>query len=86
MHSWLWSLLASSGKLHFTYQAQFPGAARQRHVRYDLRTGKPDVDISPKFGGETLLMCRLDGFFASDDRQPKSAITASVTPRPPPTE
>ena len=74
VHTWLWSLLAKGGKLHFTYQAQFPDAARQRYVRYDLRTGKPDVDIAPNFGGETLPMCRLDGFFASDNRQPKSTL------------
>lgn len=74
VHSWLWSLLAKTGKLHFTYQIQGQPEATQRYVRYDLRTAQPDVDLAPRFGGETLPMCRLDGFFAADDRKPGSPL------------
>jgi hypothetical protein len=74
VHSWLWSLLAKAGKLHFTYQIQGQPEATQRYVRYDLRTAQPDVDLTPRFGGETLPMCRLDGYFASDDRDPSSPL------------
>jgi len=38
------------GKAHFLYltQSQPP---RQHYVRYDLKSGKRDLDISPRFQG-----------------------------------
>ena len=84
VHSWLWNLLAKAGKLHFTYQAQFPGTARQRYVRYDLRTGNPDVDIAPS---SAARRCACVAWMASSRLMTGSRTvrsTASATPRAPP--
>ncbi|MEA3402361.1 MAG: hypothetical protein U9R79_14080 [Armatimonadota bacterium] len=64
-HTWLSSFIAKEGKLHFLYEAQTP-EPREHYVRYDLQSGERELDVYPRFGGETLGICRLDGFFATD--------------------
>lgn len=66
VHTWLSSFLVKDGKLHFLYEAQTQPTPREHYVRYDVATGKRELDISPRFGGETISICRLDGFFAAD--------------------
>jgi hypothetical protein len=73
VHTWLSNFLAKAGKLHFFYESQLT-PPRERYVRYDLRTGQPDVDLRPRFGGESLDFCRLDGFFAADPDDPAGPL------------
>ncbi len=63
-HTWLSSFLAAAGKLHFLYQAQTPEPG-EHYVRYDIATGRKELDVHPRFGGETLAFCRLDGLLAT---------------------
>ncbi len=63
-HTWLSSFIASGGKLHFLYEAQTP-EPREHYVRYDIATGRRELDIYPRFGGATLAFCRLDGLLAT---------------------
>ncbi|MCU0963431.1 MAG: BNR repeat-containing protein [Pirellulaceae bacterium] len=73
VHTWLSSMLAKDGKLHFLYLAQTE-EPRQHYVRYDLATGQRERDIYPRVGGKNLWMCRLDGFFAADLERPASPL------------
>lgn len=61
-HTWLSSFVAQGGKGHFMYLAQTT-PAREHYVRIDLATGKEDVRRQPRFGGQTLEIASLDGFF-----------------------
>jgi hypothetical protein len=63
VHTWLSSFAVKQEKLHFMYLAQTV-PPRERYIRYDAETGARDVDIAPVFGGETLQIQALDGFFA----------------------
>jgi len=72
-HTWLSNFLARAGKLHCFYESQLQ-PPRGRYVRYDLATARPDVDLMPRFGGETFEFCRLDGFFAADPDQPEGPL------------
>ncbi len=63
-HTWLSSFIASGGKLHFLYEAQMP-EPREHYVRYDIATGRRELDVYPRFGGEMLALCRLDGLLAT---------------------
>jgi len=67
-HTWLSSVLAQAGKLHFLYLAQ-TDPPRQQYVRYDIASGKRDVHVSPKFQGDKIALQGLDGFFVADSRQ-----------------
>ena len=63
-HTWLASLLAKDGKLHFVYKARaFEKVAgesgappRQHYVRYDQSSGKKELDHYPEFRGEKLVI------------------------------
>ena len=68
-HTWLSSFCVTGGKAHFLYLAQTT-PARQHYVRFDLRTGKRDIDQWPVFRGDTLRLQGLDGFFAVDRKNP----------------
>jgi hypothetical protein len=74
VHTWLSNMLVKAGKLHFFYESQRSPQAQERYVRYDLRSAKPDVDLTPRFGGETLGINRLDGCFAADASRPDSPL------------
>ncbi|MBM4089893.1 MAG: hypothetical protein FJ276_10795 [Planctomycetes bacterium] len=74
VHTWLSSFMAKDGKLHFLYQAQTQPMARQHYVRYDIPTGKKDLDTQPRFGGQTISINRLDGFFAADRGKPGTPL------------
>jgi hypothetical protein len=65
VHTWLANVLARAGKLHFLYEAQ-TSPPRQHYVRYDIASAERDVDLQPRFGGETIALLGLDGFFAAD--------------------
>ena len=56
--------MVKDGKLHFLYLSQTSPVNRQHYVRYDLETGKRDIDIYPDFKGNALTI-RSDGFFAT---------------------
>ncbi len=62
--SWLSSFRAREGKGHFLYQS-YSAPPRQHYVRYDLTTGKRELDITPTFKGEAIELSGLDGFFAA---------------------
>ena len=72
-HTWLSSFLAKDGKLHFLYLAQSK-PQRQHYVRYDIATGKRELDIQPLFSGKDISLSGLDGFFASRAGEPKSPL------------
>ena len=74
VHTWLSNMLAHGGKLHFTYAAQFPAGWREHYLRYDIATGKREIDLQPEFKGATIKIQSLDGFFASRAADPKSPI------------
>ncbi len=66
IHTWLSNFMVRRGKGHFLYLA---GAEppRQHYVRYDLKTVKREIDVSPAFKGETISLRGLDGFFAASE-------------------
>jgi hypothetical protein len=63
-HTWLSSMIVKDDKAHFAYLAQMPDP-RQHYVRMDLTSGEIDHRISSGWGGETLHIWGLDGFFAT---------------------
>ena len=72
-HSWLSSLAWKGGKLHFCYEAQTT-SPRQHYVRCDATTGKRELDIQPRFGGKTVSILGLDGFFCSAGDSPEDEL------------
>lgn len=63
VHTWLSSFAVLGGKAHFLYLAQTT-PPRQHYVRFDAATGVREADVNPRFGGETIALAGLDGFFA----------------------
>ena len=70
-NTWLSSFLAKDSKLHFVYLSRGK-PARQHYMRYDLATGRRDIDRQPRFGGKDIHLAGLDGFFASRPDKPGS--------------
>jgi len=62
--TWLSSFLVKDGKAHFLYLARTE-PQRQHHVRYDVATGKRELDHQPNLRGDKLGIRSLDGFFAT---------------------
>jgi Neuraminidase (sialidase) len=73
VHTWLSSFLVKGGKAHFLYLAQSE-PARQHYVRYDLATGRREIDRQPEFRGDQLAIRGLDGFFATRSDVPDSPL------------
>jgi len=73
VHTFLANMLVHSGKVHFTYLAQSQ-PQREHYLRYDVATGKRDVNLWPEFKGETIKLSGLDGFFASRANDPKAPL------------
>jgi len=73
VHTWLSSFLVLDGKVHFLYLAQ-SAPPRQHYVRYDVATGRREVDMQPFFQGETIRLLGLDGFFAARESRRGSAL------------
>ncbi len=71
--TWLSNFLVKEGKVHFLYLARTE-PPRQHYVRYDLATGKRELDRQPEFRGDKLSVSGLDGFFATDARVPNSPL------------
>ncbi len=72
-HTWLSSMMAKDGKLHFAYMAQTtPG--REHYVRYDLATGRQDHRIQPEFKGDDIALLNLDGFFVTRASLPNAPL------------
>jgi len=68
-HTWLSSFLVNDRKVHFLYLAQ-TDPPRQHYVRYDVATGRREIDRQPTFQGTANRVHGLDGFFAvRADRQ-----------------
>jgi len=63
-HTWLTSMVVKGGKAHFAYLCQTPDR-RMEYVRLDLETGLIDIRVQPFFGGETVDIYGLDGFFCT---------------------
>lgn len=63
VHTWLACGLATSKHWHGFYQAQSQ-PPRQHFVRYDLATGKKQIDRFPKVSGNRVSLAGLDGFLA----------------------
>ncbi|MBI2191393.1 MAG: hypothetical protein HYU36_05360 [Planctomycetes bacterium] len=63
VHTWLSSFIVNAGKVHFLYLAQHQ-RPRQHYVRYDLATGRREIDFQPIFSGGEYAIHGLDGFFA----------------------
>jgi len=63
-HTWLSSFLVKNGKIHFMYLAQTE-PARQHYMRYDVATGRREIDRQPVFQGTEIRLRGLDGFFAA---------------------
>jgi len=74
-HTWLESFFTRDGKAYFLYltQSQPP---RQHFVRFDLQTGKREVDLQPEFRGRELSLRNLDGFLATRTAEPNGTIYA----------
>jgi hypothetical protein len=73
LHTWLSSFFAKRGKVHFLYLAQGQ-PPRQHYMRYDIATGRRDVDLQPEFQGQSMRILSLDGFFASRADRPDSPL------------
>lgn len=72
-HTWLASFLVRAGKAHFLYLAQTQ-PPRQHYVRYDLASGKRELDHQPEFRGGEISLRNLDGFLATRTAEPKGTI------------
>lgn len=72
-NTWLSSFMAKAGKLHFVYLSRGK-PARQHYMRYDLATGRREIDRQPRFAGKTIALSGLDGFFASQAGRPNSDL------------
>ncbi len=67
--NWLANMRLHDGKAHFFYLARTE-PNRQHAMRFDLATGRREVDHhQASLKGETLALAGLDGFFAADPRQ-----------------
>jgi len=73
VHSWLSNVLVKNGKAHFIYMAQSV-PPKQHYVRYDVATGKREIDVFPRFGGETIALQGLSGFLASNSSVPDAPL------------
>jgi hypothetical protein len=69
VHTWLACGLATSSHWHGFYQAQTQ-PPRQHYVRYQLVTGKKQIDRFPKVAGERLSLSGLDGFLVHHPTDP----------------
>ena len=63
-HTWLSSFVVKEGKVHFLYLAQVD-PPRQHYTRFDIATGKRDLDIQPELSGREIRLQGLGGFFAT---------------------
>jgi hypothetical protein len=72
-HSWLSSFLVKDGKVHFLYLAQ-TDPPRQHYTRFDIATGKRDLDIQPELRGREIRLQGLGGFFATRSSQKGSPL------------
>ncbi|MCC6445261.1 MAG: BNR-4 repeat-containing protein [Armatimonadetes bacterium] len=75
VHTWLFSLIAKGGKAHFFYSAQ-TSPPREHYIRYDSRTGRREIDLFPKFGGQAIFLMNLDGFSPRAPECGKRPLTA----------
>jgi hypothetical protein len=73
--TWLANTLTKDGKTHFIYAAKTE-EPHQHHVRYDIATGKREIDHSPALRGEKIELNINDGFLASSTRDPSSTLFA----------
>ena len=64
-HNWLASFMVKDGKVHFIYASQTSPVNRQHYVRYDLKTGKRDINVYPDLTAKALTIRSLDGFFVT---------------------
>lgn len=76
VHTWLSSMLAVGGKLHFAYLAQ-SDPPRQHYVRYDLASGERDRHVQPEFRGERISVRGLSGYFVADAERPRTVYYVS---------
>lgn len=65
IHTWLSGFATAGGKAHFVYLAQSK-PARQRYLRYDIATGKLEVDTSDTLRGGRIHIQSLDGLLTTD--------------------
>lgn len=69
VHTWLASGLATAEHWHGLYLAQ-TNPVRQHYIRYDLKTGKKQIDRYPEVAGESINLRGLDGYLVSDATDP----------------
>ncbi len=75
VHSWLSSFMVKDGKVHFLYLAQMD-PPRQHYTRFDVATGKRDLDIQPELMGGKIRLQGLSGFFAAQSGRKGSPLYA----------
>lgn len=75
VHTWLESFFVRGGKAHFLYLAQTT-PPRQHYMRYDVKTGRRELDMQPNFKGNNLALRGLDGFFATNMAKDDATIYA----------
>jgi hypothetical protein len=73
VHTWLSNLMTRGGKAHFLYDAM-ANPDGEHYTRYDLKTGRRDIDVFPDFKGETLSILGLDGYFVAGEGQTLYAL------------
>lgn len=78
VHTWLSSMAVAEGKLHFVYLAQFAETPRQHYMRFDVKTGKREIDTAPDFKGDALQVRALDGFFTRPAGKPSPLFYTSA--------
>jgi hypothetical protein len=72
-HPWLSSFLPKDGMVYFSYKAS-QKVLRKHARRFDVRTGRFDVDEFPVFRGNTLSVDGQGGFFLTRRDAPGSLI------------
>jgi hypothetical protein len=73
VHSWLSALMAKDGKLHFAYWAKTK-PERQWYVRYDIASGKRDIEVQPIFSQRPSQKPNDSGVFVADRNKPGSRL------------
>jgi hypothetical protein len=73
VHTWLSAFMAKGGKLHFVYWASTK-PARQWYIRYDVATGKRDIEMEQIFSNAKMSQPNDSGAFVANRKEPDSRL------------
>lgn len=71
--TWLSNTLSKNGKTHFIYLTKTE-PPRQHHMRFDIASGKRDIDHAPALRGEKIELNIGDGFLCTSQKDEGSPL------------